>query len=318
MRFIEDLQDGDRIIGIYLCKYKKRANTKTGKPYDNVELQDKTGVVSAKIWDPFSPGIDDFEEKDYVEITGEVLTFNSAIQVNIKRARKAGEGEYDPKNYFAVSSYDSDDMYKELLSYVDSIENSYLKKLANMYFREDRELIDKFVKHSAAKSVHHGFIGGLMEHTLSVTRFCDYLAKQYRFLRRDLMIMGGLFHDIGKLEELTAFPANDYTNVGQLIGHIVTGTIMLSKSIDKIEGFPDDLRTEFLHCILAHHGELEYGSPKKPAMAEALALNIADSADAKLEIMKELLQQGSKEEWLGYNKFFESNIKRTTGLDKAQ
>lgn len=318
MRFIEDLQDGDRIIGIYLCKYKKRANTKTGKPYDNVELQDKTGVVSAKIWDPFSPGIDDFEEKDYVEITGEVLTFNSAIQVNIKRARKAGEGEYDPKNYFAVSSYDSDDMYKELLSYVDSIENSYLKKLANMYFREDRELIDKFMKHSAAKSVHHGFIGGLMEHTLSVTRFCDYLAKQYRFLRRDLMIMGGLFHDIGKLEELTAFPANDYTNVGQLIGHIVTGTIMLSKSIDKIEGFPDDLRTEFLHCILAHHGELEYGSPKKPAMAEALALNIADSADAKLEIMKEVLQQGSKEEWLGYNKFFESNIKRTTGLDKAQ
>lgn len=315
MRFIEDLQDGDRVSGIYLCKYKKRANTKTGKPYDNVELQDKTGVASAKIWDPFSPGIDDFEEKDYVEITGEVLTFNSAIQINIRRARKAEEGEYDPKNYFAVSSFDMDDMYKELLSYVDSVENKYLKELADKYFRNE-VLMSKFVKHSAAKSVHHGFIGGLMEHTLSVTRFCDYLSRNYPFLRRDLMIMGGLFHDIGKLEELTSFPTNDYTDVGQLIGHIVTGTIMLSKSMDEIEGFPQELRNEFLHCILAHHGELEYGSPKKPALAEALALNIADSADAKLEIMKELLQQSSKDEWLGYNKFFESNIKRTSSIEK--
>lgn len=315
MRFIEDLQDGDRVSGIYLCKYKKRANTKTGKPYDNVELQDKTGVASAKIWDPFSPGIDDFEEKDYVEITGEVLTFNSAIQINIRRARKAEEGEYDPKNYFAVSSFDMEDMYKELLSYVDSVENKYLKELADKYFRNE-VLMSKFVKHSAAKSVHHGFIGGLMEHTLSVTRFCDYLSRNYPFLRRDLMIMGGLFHDIGKLEELTSFPTNDYTDVGQLIGHIVTGTIMLSKSMDEIEGFPQELRNEFLHCILAHHGELEYGSPKKPALAEALALNIADSADAKLEIMKELLQQSSKDEWLGYNKFFESNIKRTSSIEK--
>lgn len=315
MRFIEDLQDGDRVSGIYLCKYKKRANTKTGKPYDNVELQDKTGVASAKIWDPFSPGIDDFEEKDYVEITGEVLTFNSAIQINIRRARKAEEGEYDPKNYFAVSSFDMDDMYKELLSYVDSVENKYLKELADKYFRNE-VLMSKFVKHSAAKSVHHGFIGGLMEHTLSVTRFCDYLSRNYPFLKRDLMIMGGLFHDIGKLEELTSFPTNDYTDVGQLIGHIVTGTIMLSKSMDEIEGFPQELRNEFLHCILAHHGELEYGSPKKPALAEALALNIADSADAKLEIMKELLQQSSKDEWLGYNKFFESNIKRTSSIEK--
>lgn len=315
MRFIEDLQDGDRVSGIYLCKYKKRANTKTGKPYDNVELQDKTGVASAKIWDPFSPGIDDFEEKDYVEITGEVLTFNSAIQINIRRARKAEEGEYDPKNYFAVSSFDMDDMYKELLSYVDSVENKYLKELADKYFRNE-VLMSKFVKHSAAKSVHHGFIGGLMEHTLSVTRFCDYLSRNYPFLRRDLMIMGGLFHDIGKLEELTSFPTNDYTDVGQLIGHIVTGTIMLSKSMDEIEGFPQELRNEFLHCILAHHGELEYGSPKKPALAEALALNIADSADAKLEIMKELLQQSTKDEWLGYNKFFESNIKRTSSIEK--
>lgn len=315
MRFIEELKDGDRVSGIYLCKYKKRATTKNGKPYDNVELQDKTGVASAKVWDPNSPGIEDFEEKDYIEIMGEVLTFNSAIQVNIRRLRKAKEGEYDPKDYFAVSSYNSDDMYSEIMRYVESIENKYLKELAYKYFRDDAELINKFIKHSAAKSVHHGFIGGLMEHTLSVTRFCDYLAQNYKFLRRDLMIMGGLFHDIGKLEELTPFPTNDYTDVGQLIGHIVTGTIMLSKSMDEIDGFPDNLRNEFLHCILAHHGELEYGSPKKPALAEALALNIADSADAKLEIMKELLQQGSKEEWLGFNKFFASNIKRTVSIE---
>lgn len=311
MVFLDQLKDGDRVSGIYLCKYKKRAATKNGKPYDNLELQDKTAIVSAKIWDPHSPGIDEFDEKDYVEINGDVLIFNSAIQINIKRARKASEGEYDPKDYFQVSAYSTNDMYSELMKYVESIENGYLRELAYKYYKYDEGIIAKFKLHSAAKSVHHSFIGGLLEHTLGVTRMCDYLAKNYSFLKRDLLIMGGLFHDIGKLKELTPFPNNDYTDEGQLIGHIVMGSMMLDKSMDEIEGFPDMLRYELLHCILAHHGELEYGSPKKPSMAEALALNIADSADAKLEIMKELLQQGSKEEWLGYNKFFEANIKRT-------
>lgn len=316
MRFLSELREGDRINGVYLCKYKKRALTKNGKAYENLELQDKTCAVSAKIWDIDSPGIDNFEEKDYVEISGDVLIFNSAIQINIKRARKADVGEYNEKDFFPTSENDETDMYTELMTYIDAIENKYLKALAYKYFRDDEKIVKEFKKHSAAKSVHHAFIGGLLEHTLGVVRMCNYLGNTYTFLRKDLLIIGGLFHDIGKLKELTAFPNNDYTDEGQLIGHIVTGTMLLDRSIDEIEGFPKKLKTEVLHCILAHHGELEYGSPKKPALAEALALNIADSADAKLEIMKELLKsnEGKKEEWLGFNKFFDSNIKKTTGV----
>jgi len=316
MKFISDLKDGDRVNSIYLCKYKKKALTKNGKPYENIELQDKTGVVSAKIWDMDSPGIDDFNEKDFVEISGDVLIFNSALQINIKRARLADDGSYNEKDFFPTSDNDENAMYTELMGYVNSIQNKYLKTLAYKYFRDDEEIVKEFKKHSAAKSVHHAYIGGLLEHTLGVVRMCNYLAENYKFLKRDLLIIGGLFHDIAKLKELTAFPSNDYTDEGQLIGHIVSGAMMLDKTIDNIDGFPKKLKLEVLHCILAHHGELEYGSPKKPAMAEALALNIADSADAKLEIMKELLNKNvnKNEDWLGFDKYLDSNIKRTTGV----
>lgn len=314
MIFIRDLKDGDKITSIYLCKSKKRASKKNGDPYLNLELQDKTGTISSKIWDPDSPGIDDFDDSDYIEVGAEVSVYNSALQLVVRRARKVSEGEYNPADYLPVSPYNVNDMYSELVGYVDSIKNEYLKRLASMYYKENEALIKKFKLHSAAKSVHHGYVGGLLEHTVSVTRFCDYLANNYKFLRRDLLIVGGLFHDIGKLEELSAFPANDYTEVGELIGHIVKGCMMLSESIDKIEGFPVKLKNELLHCILAHHGEYEYGSPKKPMIAEAVALNIADSADAKLEIFKEVLDKPNLDEWQGYNKFFSVNIKRTKGL----
>ena len=167
--------------------------------------------------------------------------------------------------------------------------------------------------HSAAKSVHHGFVGGLLEHTLSVVKMCDYFSKQYPALNRDLLLMAAMFHDIGKTKELSAFPENDYTDEGQLLGHIIIGVQMLEERIAAMPGFPKKLEHELIHCILAHHGELEYGSPKKPALIEALALNLADNADAKLETMTEILKgAGDNMGWLGYNRFMESNVRRTS------
>ena len=163
---------------------------------------------------------------------------------------------------------------------------------------------------SAAKSVHHGFVGGLLEHTLSVTRFCDFMVKSYPILNRDLLITAAILHDIGKTKELSLFPQNDYTNDGQLLGHIMIGAEMVHDAAQKIDGFPQELENQLKHCILAHHGELEYGSPKKPAMVEAVALNLA--ADAKMETLTELFDAApAGNEWLGYNRFFESNIRRT-------
>ncbi|WP_302625919.1 3'-5' exoribonuclease YhaM family protein [uncultured Eubacterium sp.] len=315
MKFIETLREGERIQETYLCKQKTTAMTKTGKEYENVILQDKTGQLDAKIWDPGSMGIDDFDALDYVEVNGDITVFNNQIQLSIKRARKVSEDSVEPANYLPCTDKNMDEMMTELLKFIASVNNPYYKQVLSALFVENREFVEAFKKHSAAKSVHHGFIGGLLEHTLSVTRLCEFYTKQYDLLNRDLLITAAICHDIGKVYELSDFPANDYTDAGQLLGHIVMGSEMISKVIATIPGFPQKQANELKHCILSHHGELEYGSPKKPALIEAVALNFADNTDAKMETMKELLSSSSvagTEQWLGYNKLLETNVRRTS------
>lgn len=311
MKFINELREGEKISGIYLCKHKQPAVTKNGKPYENVILQDKTGTIDAKIWEPNSQGIDDFDTLDYIDVIGDVTSFQGSLQVSIKRARKAHEGEYEPGNYLPISEKSIDGMYEELLKYVHSIKNAYLNKLLVKFFEEDEEFIKTFKGNSAAKTVHHGFIGGLLEHTLGVVRLCQYYSKAYPVLNRDLLITAAMLHDIGKTVELSAFPMNDYTDDGQLLGHIMIGAEMLHDAIREIPDFPAKVESELKHCILAHHGELEYGSPKKPALAEAMALNLADNADAKMQTLTELFKDKKGNDWLGYNRLFESNIRKT-------
>ena len=320
MRFINELHEGDRVSGIYLCKQKQSAMTKNGKPYDNVILQDKTGVLDGKIWDPNSLGIDDFDTLDYIDVVGDVTTFAGAMQLNIKRVRKASEGEYNPADYLPVSENSTDDMYGQILNMIKTVKNEYLSALLNKLFVEDKEFLKSFQEHSAAKTVHHGFIGGLMEHTLSVTKLCDYMANAYPLLKRDLLITAALLHDVGKTKELSSFPLNDYTDEGQLLGHIIIGAQMIHDLAKEIPNFPETLENQLVHCILAHHGELEYGSPKKPALAEAVALNLADNTDARMETLTEIFAADKgKKEWLGYNRLFESNLKfqRTPGKNQS-
>lgn len=314
MHYIGELREGERINEIYLCKQKQTALTKAGKPYESLLLQDKTGTLDAKIWDPSSQGIEECEALDYICVMGDVTSFQGTLQLNIKRLRKVSEGEYDPKDYLPVSERDADEMYQELQDYVRSITNPYLKRLSGELFLEDVAFAERFKFHSAAKSVHHGFVGGLLEHTLSVTKLCAFFADTYPILNRDLLLTAAIFHDIGKLEELSVFPANDYTDEGQLLGHIAMGMEIVGMRICAIDGFPRKLANELKHCILAHHGELEYGSPKKPALPEAVALNFADNMDAKMETMKELFANvpAGNTDWQGYNRLFESNIRRSS------
>ena len=313
MKFIESLREGERLNDVYLCKYKQSAVTKNGKPYENVILQDKTGTIDAKIWEPNSMGIDDFDMMDYVAVVGDVSSFQGALQVSIKRVRKVREGEYDPANYLPVSEYDIEDMYKQLLTFVNGIKNPYLSKVVKHFFVEDVEFVKQFKFSSAAKSVHHGFVGGLLEHTLSVLKLCQFYVKQYPIINEDLLYAAALCHDIGKVYELSAFPMNDYTDDGQLLGHIVMGCEMVGEQIRSIPDFPKKLGNELKHCILAHHGELEFGSPKKPALVEAVALNFADNTDAKMETLKEIFRAaGETNDWIGYNRLLESNIRKTS------
>ncbi len=314
MKYIETFREGDRITDVYLCKSRLHAIAKNGKAYENVSLMDKTGSINAKIWDPESSGIGDFDELDFVNVTGDVVMFQNSPQLNIKRIRIASEDEYIPGDYVPATEKDVDVMYEQLMQILSGVSNTWLQQLIKKYF-EDPEFQKAFKKHSAAKTVHHSFSGGLLEHTLSVVIMCNHYADLYPYLKRDLLITAAAFHDVGKLKELSDFPQNDYTDSGQLLGHIMMGCELVGYGCRSIKGFPKKLAVELQHCILAHHGELEFGSPKKPAIPEALALNLADNADAKLESMRELIKSaGNNNGWLGYNKLFESNIRKSSEL----
>ena len=312
MHFIKDLKEGENVSEIYLCKQKQALKTKAGKSYYSLLLQDQSGTVDAKIWE-LNPGIGHFEPLDFIKIEGNVTSFQGALQLNIRRVRKAQEMEYNAADYMPVSRYNIEDMYKELLDYVKKVSEPHLRALLEMFFVQDKEFITSFKNHSAAKSVHHGFVGGLLEHTLSVTKLCDFYTTRYPLLNKDLLLTSAMCHDIGKTQELSLFPENDYTDDGQLIGHIVIGVEMIHDKIREISGFPKVLENELKHCIVAHHGELEYGSPKKPALMEAMALNLADNTDAKMETMTELFDAAPDNlEWMGFNRFMDSNIRKTS------
>ncbi|MGB4658970.1 MAG: HD domain-containing protein [Mobilitalea sp.] len=313
MKFLQELRESDLIKNeIYLCKSKQTLTGKSGKSYVSLILQDKTGTIDAKIWD-FSNEIEQYDTMDFVHIDARVGSFQDALQLNVSRIYKAREGEYYPEDYFPVSTKDIEGMYREIKGYIANIKDTNLKSLVEEFFVNDADFVKRFKNHSAAKTVHHGFVGGLLEHTLSVVKLCEYYTVSYPILNRDLLITAALLHDVGKMEELSAFPENDYTEDGQLLGHIFIGANVVTAHIKKMSKFPPKLANELVHCILSHHGELEYGSPKKPATAEAMALHFADNTDAKLQTITELLATGDpKTEWMGYQRLFETNIMRST------
>ena len=313
MKYINTLNEGDRGTETYLCKKKSQGISKTGKAFESLTLCDKSGTIEAKIWDVDSEGISDYDELDFITVTGDITSWNGALQFNIKRLRKANPGEFEISDYIPSSKKDIGVMWSDLMKLINSVKAPYMRALLNKFFVEDKAFIEEFKSHSAAKSVHHGFTGGLLEHTLSVATNCDYFSKQYPFLDRDLLITAAIFHDIGKVKELSEFPRNDYTDEGQLLGHIYVGANMLDRAIDTIGGFPAVKRKELIHCILSHHGELEFGSPKKPAIAEAIALSFADNIDAKLETIYEALENVEENNltWQGFNRLLDSNIRRT-------
>lgn len=313
MKFLNTLREGMHVSEVYLCKRRQINLTKAGKEYCSLQLQDRSMVVDGKIWDLGNPGIEDFDEADYVQIDADVTLFNNAVQLNIKRIRRADEGEYVPSDYLPVSERDMDEMKNQLMDAIASVKNKHLHALLEEFFIKDEKFLKIYCFSSAAKSVHHSFVGGLLEHSLGVAAMCEYMAKAYPYLNHDILVTVALLHDIGKTREINPYPNNDYSDEGQLLGHIVIGVEMVDEKLRNLPEFPQNLATEVKHCILAHHGEFEFGSPKKPAIAEALALNLADNADAKIEIMKELMQAaGDNTNWLGYNKLIESNVKKTT------
>jgi len=310
MRHIKELRENERVIEHYLCREKQTRETQKGKTYYSLKLQDSTGSIEGKVWE-LTGDIQSFEENDMVKVDGITTVYQNELQLKISKLRRSCEGEFDPKDYIACSKKDIDDMYSQIVALIKSVVSPYMKTLLENIIINNESYAKAFKTHSAAKQMHHSYMGGLLEHTLSVAQICDYMSSCYKYINRDIAITGALLHDFGKIFELSPMPQNEYTNDGQLLGHIVMGVEMLSREIEKIPDFPHDLATLIKHTIISHHGEYEYGSPKLPYIAEAMLLHYADNMDAKLKSFEEILENNSNTNspWAGYQRLLSRYVR---------
>jgi 3'-5' exoribonuclease len=284
---IKDYKVGDTINNLTVYCVKKVVGTSSkGDSYFSLTLQDASGQLDAKVWDITT--VDAFEDKDFINVTGTVQSFKDAPQLKITSAYKTDPTTVKIEDFCPQAPRSVDEMWTEFMEIVNSVKNEHLSALLKAFF-ENEKIVKRFKENSAAKVVHHAYVGGLLDHSLSVAKICVTLANNYPALNRDLLITVAVLHDIGKIKEIAAFPENDYTDEGNLLGHIYMGAEMVDIQVRKIEGFPKTLANEVKHCILAHHGGLEYGSPKVPALIEATALSFADDTDAKLRRFSDLL-----------------------------
>ncbi len=311
MRYIEDLKDDERVIEHYLCKNKQTLKSKSGKSYYSLTLQDKTGTINAKVWD-LNNDIRNFEQNDFIKIDGVVLTYQNDLQIKVTKIRKSEEGEYEPNDYIPATSKNVDDLYGALCNLINSINNKYVKFLLEDIYINNEHISKEIKTHSAAKTMHHGYLGGLIEHIVSVAEICDFMSKRYKFVNRDILIASALLHDVGKIYELSAFPTNDYTDEGQLLGHIVIGVELITEVSQKMDDFPKDISNLIKHGIISHHGSFEFGSPKLPSTIESFILHCADDMDSKVKMLEEHFEKNNtKDVWTGFNRPLNRNLRRT-------
>lgn len=309
MSLIADLKADDKMQGYYLCKYKQLLKNKNGKDYLTVKLQDGSGTIEGKIWQ-IHPGIEEFNVEDVIYVEAEVVLYQENLQANVGKIKKAEEGSYNLNDLLPHTPKDTKVLEAQLFSLIEEVENEGIKKLLESLFY-DETIYKYFMMGAAAKSVHHAYLGGLLEHTVSVAQLGKYLASNYEPVNVDLVIAGCLLHDIGKLYELSAFPKNDYTDEGQLLGHIVLGLDKISEVAREIPELSKEALLLLKHTIISHHGEYEYGSPKRPKCIEAMIVHLADYSDSKLKMFEETLRSTDENEPnLGYHKVLTRNMRR--------
>lgn len=301
MRYIKDLRETERVIEHYLCKKKEARESRSGKTFLSLKLQDKTGIVDAKIWE-ITKDIQNFEEGDIVKIDASVGSYMNELQLKVTKIRRSTEGEYVYTEFVPTTEKDVGEMFDKIMALIKEVKNPYIKKLLENVFN-DTARAEAFKSHSAAMYMHHSYMGGLLEHTLSVAETCVFLGARHRYVDADILLAGALLHDIGKIYELTPMPSNEYTDDGQMLGHIIIGLEIVNAEIAKIKDFPQVTASLIKHCLIAHHGELEFGSPKVPATPEAMLLHFADNIDAKLTTFAEVYDKDMAPGlWTAYQK----------------
>ena len=304
--YLKDIKQGDKVVSSFLVTEKNMAFSQKGFPYLTVQLKDKSGGIEGKVWDNALDFDRQFKKGDIIFIEGRAASYKNSIQISIIDIKKIAWEEVEPADYLPAVNGDVNVMFNEMICYIEKVNDKYLRALLNSFFQEEKT-ISLFKRAPAAKGFHHIYLGGLLEHTLSVVRLLEKVSDHYPDLNKDMIIAGGILHDIGKIYEFSYDNIIDYSDEGRLIGHIVMGVEMINKNIAVIPDFPVQLALELRHIILSHHGEFEFGSPKRPKTLEALVVHYIDDMDAKFNAFHTLLTDSTKpdSDWTSYNRFLE-------------
>ncbi len=295
-------QENKVITTSFVVASKQTKSKKSGEPYLDLTLMDRTGTIQAKMWDNVEECTNSFEQDDIVKIKGLVNRYNQRWQLTLHKVRKMDESEIDFGDYLPKTTRNVDELWQELAVFVASMQDAHLRRLLEL-FMADPEIEKAYRNAPAAKTMHHAFIGGLLDHVCSLFRVCDLAARNYAFINRDLLLTGAFLHDIGKVRELSYARSFGYTDEGQLLGHLIIDLEMLHAKLAQIADFPTELKLLVEHLIISHHGQYDFGSPKLPMFPEALMLHYLDDLDSKMEAMRGQFERDAELDtpWTAYN-----------------
>lgn len=299
--YVRDFEANQQINTTFLVGSKDIRQKKSGEPFLSLILLDKSGDIDAKMWDNVAEVMDTFDRDDFLKVKGVTAIFQNKIQLTIHKIQKIEDREADFSDFFPSSSRDSEEMMTELAGIIASFKNPHLKGLLDAFFA-DPDIRERYRIAPAAKTIHHAWLSGLLEHVLSLCQLANFTAAHYPMVDRELLLTGVILHDIGKIHELTYQRGFGYSDEGQLLGHIIIALRMIDEKIRLVEGFPARLRMLVEHMVLSHHGEMNFGSPKVPMFAEAMLLHHLDNLDSKMETIRGALDRDKQIDgnWSGW------------------
>lgn len=307
-RFITDIKAGDRVDDIFVLSEKILSQKRDGNNFLNVTLSDKTGTIKGVVWDNVDQIAAGITSGDFAYVNGSVSDYRGTLQVVIKKMEPFSPDTIDPSDFLPQTSRDIEGMFERLIKITETIKTDYLKALIDAFFK-DKEFVNKFKTAPAAKKMHHAYIGGLLEHTLSMVSLADKIAGHYSGIDRDLLLSGTILHDIGKIDEFEYQFKIDYSDKGRLLNHIVIGLKMVDDKLSGIEHFPEDQMLLLKHLIVSHHGTREFGSPEPPKTIEAVLLNYIDEIDSKVNGIRDFIASEDPDEtWTSYHRLLERHF----------
>jgi 3'-5' exoribonuclease len=311
MQTIASLKEGDWVEEVYLVTSKQISTAKNGVTYLSLKLADKTGEIDGRLWDNADDVSGKFAREDFVRIKGMASIYQGSMQIKMKALEKVDDSRVDVANFLETSPRNIDDMVKELRIVAAAVANGYLRQLMNA-FLDDPAFMVLFKRTPAAKTLHHNYIGGLLEHVVELVALARDVARHFPSIDMDLLTVGAFLHDIGKVKELAVRKSIEYTTEGRLIGHISLGYEMIVEKVNAIPAFPTELSLLLKHIMLSHHGEYEFGSPKRPKIQEAIVINYLDDLAAKINNFQTTLRKENVAEgaWTGYSKMHDRYLYR--------